>query len=139
MVIYLDASALVKLFVVEAGAARVRSLVASARVASTCAVAYAETRSALARLHRDGLHDEDHHRIAVGSLDARWGAFPLVPLTDTVIRLAGGFTDKHALRGFDALHLACAVHLKGLLRSPPRFCCFDERLARAAVAEGLPA
>ena len=54
MILYLDTSALVKLYVREHGSAAVRALVERADVVATSVVAYAEARAAFARLVASG-------------------------------------------------------------------------------------
>lgn len=60
-----------------------------------------------------------------------------VEVSESVAKLGGELTDRHPLRGFDAIHLASALLLKNKTRSDVSFSCFDERLKEAAQAEGL--
>jgi uncharacterized protein len=61
LILYLDTSSLVKLYVEEAGSATIATLVAEASLVCTSVVAYPEARSALARLRREGgLSTEDY-------------------------------------------------------------------------------
>ena len=57
-----------------------------------------------------------------------------VNVSEAVIRLAGKLAETHALRGFDAVHLASAAWLAKKLRMPVRLLAFDDRLNRAARA-----
>ena len=52
MILYIDTSALVKLYAKEAGTAEVQRAVAKAEQIATSLIAYVETRSALARKYR---------------------------------------------------------------------------------------
>ncbi len=79
--LYLDTSALVKLYVEEEGRETVFEAVEEAGSIATSTVAYAEARAAFARKERIG--------------DLR----------------AGEMAERYALRGFDALHLASAFRL----------------------------
>ena len=54
MILYLDTSALVKLYAEEAGSKIVRQAVADANLIITSPLSYAETRSALDRKGRSG-------------------------------------------------------------------------------------
>lgn len=45
--------------------------------------------------------------------------------------------EKHALRGFDAIHLASAVTLREELSSPVTFSCSDNKLKKASQREKL--
>ncbi len=53
MILYLDTSSLVKLYLEEDGRQAVRSLVDRAAVVATSVIAYPEARSAFARLRRE--------------------------------------------------------------------------------------
>jgi predicted nucleic acid-binding protein len=135
LIVYLDTSSLIKLYVEEEGSAAVRELVASAVVVATCVLAYPEARSALARLRREGGLTEIEQARAKGDLDRDWGAFLALPL-DTVWRQAGDLAERHGLRGADSMHLASYLSLIGLQEGlPALFSSFDERLTSAARRE----
>lgn len=53
MILYLDTSSLVKVYIAEAGSDEVQALVASAAVVTTSRIAYPEMRAALARRRRE--------------------------------------------------------------------------------------
>ncbi len=53
MTLYLDTSGLVKLYVAKPGSDAVRKLVDAASVVATSAIAYTETRAAMARRRRE--------------------------------------------------------------------------------------
>ena len=136
MILYLDTSALVKLYVEEAGSAEVATWVDEATVVATSRVAYAEARAAFARQRREGGFTAGLWRKAVAILDDDWGRYAIVEVSDGVVRMAGRLADRHALRGFDAIHLAAALELRPT-RDQIRFGCFDERLSLAASKERL--
>lgn len=52
------------------------------------------------------------------------------------MRTAGRYAERHALRGFDALHLAAAAELRRA-NDTIAFACFDPMLNRAARRERL--
>jgi len=137
LILYLDTSALVKLYVSEEGSADVRRRVDRAEKIATSRVAYAEARSAIARRHREGYITSSGLRRAVLALDRDMSAFVIVELNEILAHLAGDLAERHALRGFDAIHLASAVELSHLLGTPPTFLTYDDRQARAAASEGL--
>jgi uncharacterized protein len=56
----------------------------------------------------------------------------LNPFIDNVLQ-------KHALRGFDAIHLASAMIIHERLPADFFFACFDQRLNQAAKLEGFQA
>ena len=67
MILYLDTSALVKLYVRERGSAQVRAHVNNADVIATSVVAYAEARAAFARLRRERPASGSGNSIATGT------------------------------------------------------------------------
>lgn len=136
MILYLDTSALVKLFFQEAGSKLVVDLVDKADSVITSQVAYAESCSALARRKRDKRLSDDEFETAKKHLDEMW------PQMDTALVdeiKAGELAIKHVIRGFDAIHLAAALELRRAAHKPIEvtFCSFDERQNEAARAEDL--
>ncbi len=136
MILYLDTSALVKLYVDEPGTPAVVARVEGAEAVVTARVTYAEARAAFARHRREGALSRAHLRQVVRELDGDWGAYNLVEISDPVVRQAGALAERHALRGYDAVQLAAAldVHRAG---GNVEFASFDIRLNRAARRETL--
>lgn len=52
------------------------------------------------------------------------------------MKSAGDLAEKHGLPGFDALHLASALELKGSTAGGVKFSTADDRLREAALREG---
>ena len=134
MIVYLDTSALVKLFFLEAGSEIVIDLVKMADSAVTSQVAYAESCSALARRRRDKRLTEEEFQKAKKNLDDLW------PQMDTVLIdeiHAGELAIKHVIRGFDAIHLAAALEIRISAAKDTKvvFCSFDDCQNVAALAE----
>ena len=129
MILYLDTSSLVKLYVEEEDSDAVRLLVDQAAVVTTSVVAYPEARSALARLRReDRLTDEEYGELKQ-DLERDWSSFLTLHVSERIWRHAGELTEIHALRGFDSIHLASYLELAHLdLSQPVRFSSFDDRL-----------
>jgi predicted nucleic acid-binding protein len=127
----------VKLYVSEAGSADVRRSLERCEVAATSRVAYPEARSALARRRREGAISAAGLRRAVADLDRDLGSWVVVDVAESVAREAGRLAERHALRGFDAIHLASAMELRTLVGGPVHFLAFDARLTEAARGEGL--
>lgn len=138
MILYLDTSALVKLYVDEPGRPGVVSELERAAAVATVRVAYAEARAAFARKRREGGLDGKGLRQVVERLDGDWAAYGVVDVTEPLVRRAGILAERHGLRGYDAVHLAAAVEL-GRAGGDVSFGCFDERLRRAAKREKLRA
>ncbi len=135
MIAYLDTSSLVKLYVTETGSEAVRSLVASSESVATSVIAYAEARATLARQRREFRLSAAQLAACRRALDDDWPRFVAIEITLDICRAAGDIADRHGLRGFDSVHLAC--YLDVVKASAPvlvMFSSFDERLTRAALA-----
>jgi predicted nucleic acid-binding protein len=137
MILYLDTSALVKLYIEEPGTEEVKERVEAARIVSTSRVAYVEARAGLARKSREGELMGDEYKQVVEELEKDWGNYFILEVSESVARLGGELVERFPLRGFDAIHLASALLLNKRTRLDVSFSCFDERLEEAAQAEGL--
>jgi len=137
VILYLDTSAVVKLYVEEAGSQEVKEAVSESRIVSTSRVAYVEGMSAIARKYREGEFSKEEYEQVVGDLDRDWDNYFIIEVSEGVAKLGGELTSRHPLRGFDAIHLASALLLQSRSRMEVSFSCFDERLEVAAKAEGL--
>lgn len=135
MILYLETSGLVKLFIEEEASEAVRDWVAQARVVATSRVAFAEAMAALARRYREGDLTGEGFTAARRALAGQWQNLAVVNLNEIA---AGSLAVRHGLRGFDAIHLAAALDLLAGVRGiPVNFASFDRSLAAAARDEGL--
>ncbi len=137
MILYLDTSALVKLYVRETGSTALRTHAARAGALATSVVAYAEARAAFARLKQSGVSSDARHQQRVGQLEQDWEALLRVELAPDVLRSAGDLAEIYNLRGFDSIHLASALWLKARVSEPVDFAVFDQRRGAAASKAGL--
>ena len=137
MILYLDTSALVKLYIEEAGSQEVKRAVEEARIVSTSRVAYVEARAGIAGKYRERELSKEEHDQVVEDLIRDWDNYFIVEVSESVAKLGGTLTERQSLRGFDAIHLASALLLQNRTRLDVSFSCFDERLKAAAEAEGL--
>lgn len=106
MILYLDTSSLVKLYIDEPGSKDVQRLVEEAELVATSVVAYAEARAALARRRREKYLKPAGYRLAKTALDADWDSILTLEVAEALAKNAGALAERHRLRGFDALHLA---------------------------------
>jgi uncharacterized protein len=69
----------------------------------------------------------------VATFEELYAQLRIVAIDEPLARQAGDLATQHALRGYDAVHLACALHLQGddiLLAT------WDNALNSAACATG---
>lgn len=137
MILYLETSGLVKLYVLEKGSEAVGKSVRAAEIVATSVLAYAEARAAFARKYREkGISRAAYANIKT-ALDRDWASYFVLNVTPGVSRAAGDLAEKHGLRGFDALHLASAGEMRSAGATALSFCSADARLLAAARAEGF--
>ena len=139
MILYLDTSAFIKLYVDEPGAADVRRAVARAAMVHTHWITYPEMRAALARLQRLGQQSADDHRRHKKEFERDWRAVYAITPREITFRRAGALAEQFGLRGYDSVHLAAAESLWSHVPETTefRFAAFDAPLATAARALGM--
>ena len=137
MFLYLDTSSLVKLYVEEEDSAKVADLANASKVAATSIIAYTEARAAFARRFREKAFSEKTYRRLISFFNKDWKNYLIVRVTEELVQRAGDLAEKHALRGFDAIHLASAMILREELSSPVTFSCSDNKLQKASQREKL--
>ncbi len=137
MRLYLDTSALVKLYVDEEGSSVVRNVVDQAGLIATSAIAYVEARAAFVRRRHEGGLSAGEYRRIIRDLDGDWARYLVVEVTDSLIRESARLAEAHRLRAYDAVHLASAAAVHGRLAEPIVFASWDLGLEKAAEREGL--
>jgi uncharacterized protein len=135
--LYLDTSALVKLYVEEDGSPLVRKWVDDADTVATSIIAYAEALAAFVRRRREKGISPAAHAGVIQDFNRDWGRYLVLAATEHLVRSAGELAEAHALRAYDAIHLASARTLKDRLAEPVSFASWDTRLTVAARKEGL--
>lgn len=136
---YFDTSALIKLFVTEAGSPVVQALAAGESSVATSKVTYVEVHAALARKRREGYLADSKYALVTRQFDRDWLGYFKVDVKDEILLAARDLVRRYPLRGYDAVHLASALSLKNALGEGFAFAAADERLLRASRAEGLRA
>ena len=137
MILYLDISAWVKLYVCEPGSKELRACAAKAEAMAASVVAYPEARAAFARLKAQGISTEAKHQQRLAQLNLDWENLLHIELVPAVVRTAGDIAEVYGLRGFDSIHLASALWLKEKTGMPLHFAAFDQRLKVATERAGL--
>jgi predicted nucleic acid-binding protein len=137
VILYLDTSALVKLYVAESGTESVATAAERATALVTVRITYAEARAAFARHARTKGLGRGALRRVVRQLDEEWGQYSIVEVSDALVRRAGVLAERHHLRGYDAVQLSAAVDLRLGGATDVAFASFDSRLNHAARHEKL--
>ena len=137
MRLYLDTSALVKLYVEEEGSSLIRQAVAEADTVATTIIAYVEAHAAFARRQREKTISLSDYRQIIRDFKADWRRYLVLEVTERLVERAGELAEDHHLRAYDAIHLASAGVLKERLADVVSFACWDSRLQAAARREGL--
>lgn len=145
MILYFDASALVKRYVQESGSAWVvaQCTPKAQNIVLTALITKAEAAAALAAKTRmGGLAAEDHEKVEQLLFRHFAEEYVAVAIDSDLVDLAATLAKRHGLRGYDAVQLAAGVTAKQVLEaaqsSPPTFVAADERLRAAAEREGMP-
>jgi predicted nucleic acid-binding protein len=137
LILYLDTSAWVKLYVHESGSKELRTYANKAEALAASAVAYPEARATFARIKSQGISTEAKHQQRLAQLNLDWENMLRIELVPAVVRTAGDLAEVYGLRGFDSIHLASALWLKEKINTPLNFAVFDLRLGAAAERAGL--
>ena len=138
--VYLDTSALIKLYVEEEGTERVVAITDDFDGVQVIIldVTPLEARSAVRRRQREGdISGADADRILDRIEDDTSSSFLVQPSTSAVIEGAARLIDRHPLRAYDALQLAGCLVIRDIVPGPLTFVCADVRLCGAAELEGL--
>jgi predicted nucleic acid-binding protein len=140
---YFDSSALVKRYMAETGSAWVQARCNDpVRTIATVDLSRIEVAAAFAAKLRGKFITQTEYQEARTKLvaDAQKRYF-LIPVTTQRVDEAIELTARHKLRGYDAVHLACALYLnRALLEddlSPLTLVAADDDLLKAAQTEGL--
>ncbi len=136
-IVYLDASALVKCFIVETGSTEVGRLIREARIAGTSLISRAEVAAAFAKAVRMGLPSRQEMGGVLQTFRMTWPDLLRLELTETVVARADTLAWEHGLRGYDAVHLATALFWEEAIGEPVVLATFDRELWQAGRVAGL--
>ena len=104
---------------------------------ATATIAYAEAYSGLTRRNREGGLSASQYARTCERFERDWQEFVKVELQNEILLRARILIQRHALWGFDAIHLASAQMLEAGVEQAVTMVAADERLLRAAAGEGL--
>lgn len=137
MMVYLDSSALVKLYGEEAGALDTIDLLDDAEMVAISPITRVEVASALARAVRTRMLAANGGREAYRAFIEESHALVQVPVTDRVLTRAQDLVWEHGLRGYDAVQLASALTWQDRVGMSVTLATFDVQLAGAAGKAGM--
>ncbi|MFC2015426.1 type II toxin-antitoxin system VapC family toxin [Chloroflexota bacterium] len=139
MILYLDASALVKRYVAELGSPEVSAAISRSQVTGTVPISRAEVEAALAKAVRLQALTQEEGLASLQVFRNEWPDLVRVHVTEMVVAQAGSLAWDHGLRGYDAVHLAAASTWQGALGERVTLATFDKHLWTAAESVGLEA
>lgn len=137
MILYLDTSALIKLYVAEEHSGDVQQAAVTAASLASSVLAYVETCAALARLRRENALTAPQHDLTRERFIADWSDVRRVEATEAQLARAAELAEAFALRAYDSVHLAAADYLNRVAGEPLMFACYDAALNKAARVLGL--
>lgn len=137
MIVYLDASALVKRYVAERGSRETVELSAGADVVATSLISRAEVAAALAKAVRLGIVKPDNGRKAQRAFASQWPDIAKVPVTEALVSRAEALAWDFALRGYDAVQLASALTWQESIGAEITLATFDRQLWEAGEKAGV--
>jgi predicted nucleic acid-binding protein len=137
LIVYLDASALVKQYVSERGSEETNQLVGDAEAIGTSVLSRAEVSAALAKAMRLQLLSKEDATAAVQIFRAQWPNLLRIRVTETLIAQADAISWDYSLRGYDAVHLSAALLWQETLGEPIQLATFDRQLWKAGQSAGV--
>lgn len=139
MIVYLDTSAFLKLYLEESNSALVREVLDRSAAVYTHLITYAEMRAALAQGRRMNRISRDMFPAFVEQFEDDWLCMQTVTVDMPLVRRAGGLAERFGLRGFDSVHLASAekIYEVNLATGAFVFAAFDKSLCAAAETLGI--
>lgn len=102
--------------------------------AAASILCYPEGRAALAAARRGGRLSGSAYRRALEEFESLQSELLLVGIDEPLAREAGELSERHGLRGYDAVHLASAL----ALGADTTFVSWDGDLRHAAARSGCP-
>jgi predicted nucleic acid-binding protein len=137
VILYWDSSALVKRYVQEAGSVDVRQLWTGAQSSATGLITRAEVSAAIGRAVRMNYLSFEQALAVLQVFRREWESIARLPIQESTVQRADELAFRRTLRGYDAVHLACALQFQDGLGLPVALVTYDRELGQAAQAEGL--
>lgn len=137
MNLYFDTSALAKKYVQEQETDLVLSWMDEAELIGTSLITRAELAAALARAIKSNRLPASGAQQTLADFRSDWKDYQRISIDETLVARADALACEYSLRGYDAVHLACALTWQEALRAPVTLATFDSQLQAAAKEAGL--
>jgi predicted nucleic acid-binding protein len=137
VILYLDASALVKRYVSELGSDMVNDAISEADLVGTALISRAEVAAAFAKAVRTGALKRDEGSKSLHAFRKDWHDLVRVQVTEIAIARADALAWEYNLRGYDAVHLAAALLWQETMGEQVTMATFDQSLWEAVAKVGL--
>ncbi|MCJ7623111.1 MAG: type II toxin-antitoxin system VapC family toxin [Anaerolineaceae bacterium] len=137
MILYLDASALVKRYVAERGSEEVNTWIQEAESVATGLITRVEVAAAISRAERMNLITKDDTAAAIKLFRVEWESLQRLPVTEATVIRGDTLACEIGLRGYDAVHLATALIWQEIIGDGVVIATFDQQLHSAAREVGL--
>lgn len=131
--VYADTSAIVKKYVDEPGSAEFRDLIHRTNAVGTCVLSRAETAAAFAKAIRTGSLLAEDAEACHAAFSREWKHYARIRITEALVARADSLAWSIKLRGYDAVHLAAALHWSERLGETVVLATFDQELWTAAA------
>jgi predicted nucleic acid-binding protein len=119
----------------EPGTEEARSAYSEADGVRTTAITHVEVTAALSRMRKGGRLAPTQLRRAIEDLESLWRGIDSHSVNDALLAKAAESARTHALRAYDAVHLAGALSFAA--GEELEFACWDKELRSAAKKHGF--
>lgn len=137
MILYLDASAMVKRYVAEDGSSDVAHAIQESELTGTSIITRVETVAAFSKAMRVGALDATEAEAALQHFRVDWTDIARVQASELVVSRAASLAWEHGLRGYDAVQLASALAWQDGLQESVVFATYDRHLWHTGRKSGL--
>ena len=137
MIVYLDASALVKRYIAEDGSSEVNALITRADSTVTNLISRAEVAAAIMRASRMEIINREDALQAMNNFRSEWENLHRLPVTEATVARADSLVSNYDLRGYDAVHMAAALIWQEAIVETITMATYDHNLWNVARKAGL--
>jgi len=137
MIVYLDASALVKRYIAEDGSPEVNALITRADSTVTNLISRAEVAAGIMRASRMEIISREDALQAMKVFRSEWENLQRLPVTEAIVARADSLVSNYDVRGYDAVHLAAALIWQEAIVETITMATYDHNLWNVARKAGL--